>query len=323
MTDTDQRQVRPIIAGLLSLISWGLGAYYLGRSALAIKLAGAHLVFGIVLGLGFIALLMNGTSFPLLDNASLKSGSLNLIGLAFSIPLAMWIWRLAARQKTAKRANPVRLFGYAAIWGVPIVLSTIIAFLVRGGLYQPIYVASGAMQPTLSIDQVVIVDKRAYGYGQYTFHPLNGFFPTSRRAENVPNRGDIIVFRPYRDPNYDYIFRLIGMPGDKIDIKEGVVWINDKEVPREFLGSNEFVRFDGTIEKMDLFKETLPNGISYVVADAGEGPLDNVGPYFLPEERYFLMGDNRDRAQDSRVVYAIGYVPHDNLIGKAILPESE
>ena len=190
-----------------------------------------------------------------------------------------------------------------------------IAMLVRTFLYQPFNIPSGSMKETLLIGDYLFVSKLSYGYSRYSFYnwiPFEGrIFPAE------PKRGDVVVFKLPRDNSTDYIKRVIGLPGDEITVRGGVLFINGKEVPRKRIG--EFVtREDGPPRPIPAYEETLPNGVKYTILQAGpNGPLDNVGPYKVPAGHYFMMGDNRDNSTDSRVPSAVGYVPFDNLIGRA------
>jgi signal peptidase I len=133
-----------------------------------------------------------------------------------------------------------------------------------------------------------------------------------------PKRGDVVVFKLPRDNSTDYIKRVIGLPGDEIAMSNGVLSINGKDVPKRRTGSFVTKNNGGPPRKVPAFQETLPNGVKYTVLDAdANGPFDNVGPYKVPEGHYFMMGDNRDNSTDSRASWGVGYVPFENLIGRA------
>ena len=192
-----------------------------------------------------------------------------------------------------------------------------IAMLVRTFLYQPFNIPSGSMKETLLIGDYLFVSKLSYGYSRYSFYNLIPFNGRIFAAE--PKRGDVIVFKLPRDNSTDYIKRLIGLPGDEITVRGGVLFINGKEVPRRHI--DDFVTREdaGPPRPIPAYEETLPNGVKYTVLQAGtNGPLNNVGPYKVPAEHYFMMGDNRDNSTDSRVP-GVGYVPFENLIGRAAL----
>ena len=191
-----------------------------------------------------------------------------------------------------------------------------IAMLVRTFLYQPFNIPSGSMKETLLIGDYLFVSKLSYGYSRYSFYNLIPFDGRIFPAE--PKRGDVVVFKLPRDNSTDYIKRVIGLPGDEINVRGGVVFINGKEVPRHRIG--EFVtREDGPPRPIPAYEETLPNGVKYTVLVAEpNGTFENIGPYKVPPGHYFMMGDNRDNSVDSRVL-GVGYVPFENLIGRAAL----
>ena len=191
-----------------------------------------------------------------------------------------------------------------------------IAMLVRTFLYQPFNIPSGSMKETLLIGDYLFVSKLSYGYSRYSFYNLVPF--SGRIFPSEPKRGDVIVFKLPRDNSTDYIKRLIGLPGDEIAVRGGVLFINGKEVPRRRIGPFVTREDAGPARPIPAFEETLPNGVKYTVLDSeANGPFDNVGPYKVPAEHYFMMGDNRDNSTDSRASWGVGYVPFENLIGRA------
>ncbi|MCB1513756.1 MAG: signal peptidase I [Hyphomicrobiaceae bacterium] len=194
-----------------------------------------------------------------------------------------------------------------------VIEALIIAMVVRVFFYQPFNIPSGSMKDTLLIGDYLFVSKLSYGYSKYSFTSSFDLF-NGRIFSAEPKRGDVIVFKLPRDNSTDYIKRLIGLPGDEIRVSHGVLFINGQEVPR--VPDGEYVsREDGRAKR---YKETLPNGVSYHVLDSEpNGPFDNVGPYKVPEGHYFMMGDNRDNSTDSRAQWGVGYVPFENLVGRA------
>lgn len=197
-----------------------------------------------------------------------------------------------------------------------------LAIFVRIFFYQPFNIPSGSMKETLLVGDYLFVSKLAYGYSRYSIPFGSTLFASSgfdgRLFASQPKRGDVIVFKYPRDNSTDYIKRLIGMPGDKIQMRKGVLYINGQAVPKRRVGS--FDTFEGghLVRNIPMFEETLPNGVSYRVLDAEEnGPTDDTGVYEVPPGHFFMMGDNRDNSSDSRIRDGVGYVPFENLVGRA------
>ena len=200
-----------------------------------------------------------------------------------------------------------------------VVYALVIALVLRVLLFQPFTIPSASMEPNLLQGDYIIVSKYSYGWSRHSI-PLSPPLFQGRILAHEPQRGDIIVFKLPRDNHTDYIKRLIGLPGDRIDVKGGVVYINGKPVPRKFLGSDSVESDYGFLRNVQHFQETLPNGRTYVTNDFGpDGDLDNKSGYIVPEGHYFFMGDNRDNSSDSRLPpeVGVGYVPAENLVGKA------
>jgi len=198
-----------------------------------------------------------------------------------------------------------------------IIHALILALLVRIFLFQPFNIPSGSMIPTLLIGDYLFVSKYSYGYSRYSFpFGLNLF--SGRVWAKQPDRGDVVVFKLPRDNETDYIKRVIGLPGDEIQMIHGVLNINGKPVPK--VKTDDFVNTDasGRERHMARYIETLPNGVSYPVLDLVEdGFGDNTEVYKVPEGHFFMMGDNRDNSTDSRFLSEVGFVPFENLVGKA------
>jgi len=198
-----------------------------------------------------------------------------------------------------------------------IVQALLLALVVRTLLFQPFNIPSGSMKDTLLIGDYLFVSKYSYGYSRYSA-PF-GLLPFSGRIfSSDPERGDIAVFKLPRDNSTDYIKRVIGLPGDKIQMIDGVVHINGTPVPREriddYIEQGQF----GNVRRVPRFRETLPNGVSYETLDLTmNGQWDNTRVYEVPEGHYFMLGDNRDNSVDSRVTSAVGPVPLENFIGRA------
>lgn len=193
-----------------------------------------------------------------------------------------------------------------------------LAMVLRFTIAQPFRIPSGSMQPTLEVGDYIVVTKWSYGYSRFSFAPLEGLLPRGRLFGSAPERGDVVVFRPPPEPTRDFIKRVVGLPGDRIQVINGVLHINDEPVQRESLGAVEFENEDGFPEQIPAYRETLPNGVSYTVFDRNpRGELDNTRVFVVPPNNYFMMGDDRDNSADSRVASVVGYVPYDNLVGPA------
>lgn len=186
------------------------------------------------------------------------------------------------------------------------------AAIVRSFFFEPFHIPSSSMKPGLLIGDYIFVSKYSYGYSRYSF-PFGFDIFSGRIFSDTPKRGDVIVFRLPSDPSINYVKRLVGFPGDKIQMRDGVLYINDQEVKK--LRSGTFVD-DG--REIVQFTEKLPEGKDIETLDQIAGtPQDDTGIYEVPENHYFMMGDNRDNSQDSRFLSDVGYVPMENLVGKA------
>jgi len=186
----------------------------------------------------------------------------------------------------------------------------IIALFLRTFLFQPFHIPTGSMYPQLKVGDYLISSKYPYGYSRYSL-PLGTKLFSGRILDPPPKRGDIVVFKWPNDNKTDYIKRVIGLPGDKVQMKNGRLWLNGELVPFEVLG--EEVADDRGAHVVTRIRETLPNGKSYIVWDAGRTRFDNTFPETVPKDKYFMMGDNRDNSLDSR---DWGFVPAENLVGR-------
>ncbi|MEL6506346.1 MAG: signal peptidase I [Pseudomonadota bacterium] len=194
-----------------------------------------------------------------------------------------------------------------------------LALFVRIIFVQPYNIPSASMAPTLLTGDFILVGKSPYGYSRaslvwpFTRLPVHG-----RLLASKPKRGDIIVFKNKKDGNRDYIKRIIGLPGEEIRLLEGRVLIDGGVLARDFLGTDR-ATCDGQQRDVPIWRESLPNGVTYVVQECAgdDGRLDTKGPYRVPRGHYFVMGDNRDQSQDSRVTAYVGTVPFDDIVGKA------
>ena len=196
-----------------------------------------------------------------------------------------------------------------------------ITFASTTAIAQPFYVPSGSMQPTLAIGDAFIAAKYPYGYSRYSVPFAFGPASSTRLLQKLPQQGDVVVFRLPRDPSQTYIKRVIGLPGDKIQMIAGRLWINGKELALHPDGQGKVESEDGTFSDSPRFIETLPNGKTHPIYKwTWTGQLDDTQEFVVPAGHLFMMGDNRDNSLDSRVPAddgGVGFVPAENLVGRA------
>jgi len=198
-----------------------------------------------------------------------------------------------------------------------IVYAVLIALVVRTVAFEPFNIPSGSMVPTLLVGDYLFVSKFSYGYSRYSLPFGVPLFP-GRFFFRPPERGDVAVFKLPTDNSTDYIKRVIGLPGDHIQMKNAILYINDQPCPRKRIEDYLYEEGNGAVVPIAQYIETLPNGRQHRIIQMTDiGPLDNTPVYDVPAGKYFMMGDNRDNSQDSRVLSAVGYVPAENLIGPA------
>ncbi len=204
--------------------------------------------------------------------------------------------------------------------GKSLFLALLLAMCFRSLLYEPFHIPSGSMKSTLMVGDYVFVSKYSYGFSRYSFPfaiPLVG--KTGRVLYTEPKRGDVVVFRKPNETSVNYVKRLIGLPGDKIQLKDGIVYINGEKVKREKLADFLDIDYNGKGVKVPQYIETLDNGFQYTTLDQIEQNIqaDNTQVYVVPDDHFFVLGDNRDNSVDSRFMYEVGFIPKDNLVGKA------
>jgi len=219
--------------------------------------------------------------------------------------------------KKDKRKKPSSGWGETistVLWAVGI------AFVLRTFLFQPFHIPSGSMQPGLDKGDYIITSKYSIGYGKFAATPLPFPVKSGRLFERQPERGDVIVFRPEGETK-NFIKRLVGLPGDEMQMIAGQLHINGDRIPSEMVGDD--IRLDryGNEDETELWTETFANGNAHsIYDDLKNSPTDNTSVYTVPAGHYFMMGDNRDHSSDSRVSVrngGAGYVPLENLMGKA------
>lgn len=202
-------------------------------------------------------------------------------------------------------------------WTFLVVFCIILPIFFRTFFYSPFHIPSGSMKPNLLVGDYIMVSKFSYGYSRYSL-PFGVNLIEGRVLKESPQRGDIIVFKLPTDTSVDYIKRLVGLPGDRIQVKAGVLYVNGEALKTECESEFQDELEDGKTETIKQCIETLPNNvIHYILDQFAEGPLDNTAEFTVPEGNYFFMGDNRDNSQDSRVMEKVGFVPEINLVGRA------
>jgi len=193
----------------------------------------------------------------------------------------------------------------------------ILSIVFRTFAYEPFNIPSSSMAPTLLVGDYLFVSKFSYGYSRYSL-PFGLPLIPGRVLFIPPERGDVAVFKLPRDNETDYIKRIIGLPGDRIQVTEGRLYINDEMVERQRIGEYVIRNNQGNFKSIPLYQETLPNGRSHKITEISDKMiLDNTDEFLVPEGHYFAMGDNRDNSMDSRVLAGVGFVPELNLVGRA------
>ena len=289
---------RASAAELRMVVAWGLMPSVLGL-ALALVLAAAALVTG------------GGNEAALAWILTLLRATALICGIWSAVILALMFSR--AEGFGFGRTVAALFLG----WVLNVVLALVIALGVRTLLYQPFNTPSHSMSPTLLLGDYFFVSKFAYGYTHYSI-PFSPHWFSDRLFGSEPARGDVVVLRVPKDDSVDYVKRVVGLPGDRIQVRQGVLTINDAAVKREQMA--DFVGGDSCGEdaagKVKRWRETLPNGVSYEVLDCVEnGFLDNTKIFEVPAGQFFVLGDNRDNSTDSRIAN-FGTIPFDHLVGR-------
>lgn len=196
-------------------------------------------------------------------------------------------------------------------------IAVVLALVIRSLLLEPFNIPSGSMKPTLLVGDYLFVNKPAYGYSRYSF-PF-GIAPIEGRImPKEPKRGDVIVFKLPSNPRIDYIKRVVGLPGETVQVRKGRLFINGEQVSRELVGVKEIEQEYGQVGNVTEYWQTLPGGARFHIYEQSDnGPLDDTDIYTIPEGHFFVMGDNRDSSQDSRVMEKVGFVPLENIVGRA------
>jgi signal peptidase I len=219
-----------------------------------------------------------------------------------------------AAGRSPRRWGRIVIIALAVIVAIPI-FSPI---LFRTFLFQPFYIPARSMMPTLLDGDSLFVSKYAYGYSRYSL-PFSPRLFSGRILGSMPERGDVVVFRMPRNDSVDYIKRVVGLPGDTIQMRQGLLVINGAAVVRQRLTDVDDEAPCGRGSRsIKRWRETLPNGTSYETLDCVDnGFYDNTNVYTVPDGCFFMLGDNRDNSTDSRALSAVGYVPFQNIVGRA------
>lgn len=193
------------------------------------------------------------------------------------------------------------------------------ALIIRSLLFEPFSIPSGSMKPTLVEGDFLFVNKYVYGYSRFSFPLGLGPIPEGMRVfGNAPERGDIIVFKLPTNTSVDYIKRVIGIAGDEIQMRGGRLFINDVLVERTQIGRENSSDGNGFPQSLNAYTQELPSGAQFaILEESDDGALDNTPVFRVPEGHVFAMGDNRDNSQDSRVQNLVGFIPLENIVGRA------
>jgi len=192
----------------------------------------------------------------------------------------------------------------------------IIAVIIRSLFIQPFYIPSSSMEPTMLVGDRLFVTKYSYGYSKHSF-PFSPPIFNGRLFSSTPERGDVIVFKTPSDNRTDYIKRLIGLPGDKIQFIEGNLYLNNNQILKSTIAKSDIIYCGKDTIRVNTFVEKLPSGKIYNAVYLKNYSFQNSDIFTVPEKHYFFLGDNRDCSKDSRYLTSVGYVHEDNLVGKA------
>ena len=221
------------------------------------------------------------------------------------------------KKKEFKEVNSKRKSNYWIENFKTFSIAILIALTLRTFAFEPFSIPSGSMKPTLLEGDYLFVSKYSYGYSRHSF-PMSFPSYTGRIFGKFPERGDVAVFKFTKNTKIDYIKRIIGLPGDKIQIKNGILFLNNKEINRKPMGLWSAKDRSNIMYTYDKYEENLSGNIFYEILDASpNGMLDNTDVYTVPDGHFFAMGDNRDQSSDSRILSQLGFIPFENLVGKA------
>ena len=197
-----------------------------------------------------------------------------------------------------------------------LIYALVIAIIIRSLLIQPFYIPSSSMEPTLLVGDRLFVTKYSYGYSKHSF-PFSPPILNKRFMFNEPKKGDVVVFKTPADNRTDYIKRLIGLPGDRIQFIDSNLYINNNEIFKSLKSKTDSIFCGNKRIEVFTFEETLPNGKKHKTTYLKNFSLKNSDLFIVPDDHYFFLGDNRDCSKDSRFLSSVGYVHRNNLVGKA------
>ena len=197
-----------------------------------------------------------------------------------------------------------------------LIIALVIAIIIRSLFFQPFYIPSSSMEPTLLVGDRIFVSKYTYGFSKHSF-PFSPPVLNKRIFSSKPDYGDLIVFKTPADNRTDFIKRLIGFPGDEIQFINGELYLNKKKIIREEIKEQFQIKCGEEISEVISYVEIMPNGKKYLAVYNKTGSMINTDKYVVPDKHYFFLGDNRDCSRDSRFLSSVGYVHEINLIGKA------
>ena len=197
-----------------------------------------------------------------------------------------------------------------------ILYAFVIAIVIRSLFVQPFYIPSSSMEPTLLVGDRLFVTKYSYGYSKHSF-PFSPPILNKRIMFNSPERGDVIVFKTPADNRTDYIKRLIGLPGDKIQFIDSNLYLNNSEILKSKISIQSKIYCGDRAINVNKFEEKLPSGKNFYTVYLKDYTYQNSDVFTVPDNHYFFLGDNRDCSKDSRFLTSVGYVHKDNLVGKA------
>jgi len=302
---------------IFAVVAGSVGRMIGGRaSTAAVRAAFAWSTLPAVLGLVIVLAVLGGLHV-FSDGSSLAPSSFSpVFGLVQGI---FGLWSIVVTLLMLSRVEGFGFWRTILIYSVgSLMLPAGLALGVRTLLFQPFNIPAASMAPTLLVGDYLFVSKYPYGYSRFSF-PLSFAQFSGRLFSAEPARGDVVVFRLPKDTSTDYIKRVVGLPGDRIQMKDGLLYINGTPVVRErlpdYTGADLCGPSTGSVKR---WRETLPNGASYETLDCVDnGFYDNTNVYTVPSGYFFMLGDNRDNSTDSRVLSAVGYVPLENIVGRA------